>query len=337
MPGADTSTPAAAARRRAAVTLEPARPICPMERSICSSASARRTRRAYPRPCGRGTEISNIVLYLDHDSGGTQWDGSTTAVAVVTGGGDGIGAGISRRFAEEGARVVIAEMNEERGRATADELASTTGTETLFVRTDVRRKEDNVEMIARAVDVWGTVDILVNNAWGGGKISRVELKTDELIEHGLAVGFRGPLWAMQTAFPIMKRQGYGRVINICSLNGVNAHMGTVEYNSAKEALRSATRTAAREWAGTGIVCNVICPAAKSASFREVMAEHPELIAAADASNPMGYIGDVYEDIAPVALFLASDDCRYVTGNTLFVDGGSHINGSAWAPDLPDEP
>ena len=105
------------------------------------------------------------------------------------------------------------------------------------MRTDVRRKDDNVAMIDAAVDAWGTVDILVNNAWGGGKISRVELKTDELIEHGLAVGFRGPLWAMQTAFPIMKAQGYGRVINICSLNGVNAHMGTVEYNSAKEALR----------------------------------------------------------------------------------------------------
>ena len=114
---------------------------------------------------------------------------------------------------------------------------SDTGSETLFVRTDVRRKEDNEAMIAAAVDAWGTIDILVNNAWGGGKISRVELKTDELIEHGLAVGFRGPLWAMQTAFPIMKQHGYGRVINICSLNGVNAHMGTVEYNSAKEALR----------------------------------------------------------------------------------------------------
>jgi NAD(P)-dependent dehydrogenase (short-subunit alcohol dehydrogenase family) len=258
-------------------------------------------------------------------------------VAVITGAGDGIGAGIARRFAEEGARVLVAEMNEAKGRATADELASTNGTETRFVHTDVRRKQDNAAMIAAAVDAWGTVDILVNNAWGGGKISRVELKTDELIEHGLAVGFRGPLWAMQSAFPHMKAQGYGRVINICSLNGVNAHMGTLEYNTAKEALRAATRTAAREWASTGIVLNVICPAAKSFSFKEVMAEHPELVAAADASNPMGRIGDTYEDIAPVALFLASDDCRYLTGNTLFVDGGSHINGSAWAPDLPDEP
>jgi NAD(P)-dependent dehydrogenase (short-subunit alcohol dehydrogenase family) len=257
-------------------------------------------------------------------------------VAVITGAGDGIGAGIARCFAEEGARVLVADMNAAKGRATADELASTTGAETRFVHTDVRRKQDNAAMIAAAVDAWGTVDILVNNAWGGGKISRVELKTDELIEHGLAVGFRGPLWAMQSAFPHMKAQGYGRVINICSLNGVNAHMGTLEYNAAKEALRTATRSAAREWAGTGIVCNVICPAAKSASFRAVMAEHPELVAAADASNPMGYIGDPYEDIAPVALFLAGDDCRYLTGNTLFVDGGSHINGSSWAPELPDE-
>jgi NAD(P)-dependent dehydrogenase (short-subunit alcohol dehydrogenase family) len=75
--------------------------------------------------------------------------------------------------------------------------------------------------------------------------------------------------------------------------------------------------------------------AKSAAFHAVMAEHPELIAAADASNPMGYVGDPYGDIAPVALFLASEDCRYVTANTLFVDGGSHINGSSWAPELPD--
>ncbi len=258
-------------------------------------------------------------------------------VAVVTGGGDGIGAGIARRFAEEGARVVIAEMNEDLGRATTDEIAASTGAEMLFVRTDVRRKDDNIAMLEAAMEAWGTVDILVNNAWGGGKLSRVEFKTDELIDHGLSVGFRGPLWAMQAAHPIMKAQKYGRIINICSLNGVNAHMGTLEYNSAKEALRAATRTAAREWANTGIVLNVICPAAKSAAFKAVMASHPELVAAADASNPMGYIGDPYEDIAPIALFLASEDCKYLTGNTLFADGGSHINGSSWAPELSDEP
>ena len=140
---------------------------------------------------------------------------------------------------------------------------------------------------------------------------------------------------MNAVHPIMKAKGWGRIINICSLNGVNAHMGTAEYNTSKEALRAATRTAAREWAGDGITANVICPAAKSTSFDQTMSAHPELVQAADAANPMGRIGDCYADIAPVALFLASEDCRYLTGNTLFVDGGSHINGSAWAPDLDD--
>jgi NAD(P)-dependent dehydrogenase (short-subunit alcohol dehydrogenase family) len=258
-------------------------------------------------------------------------------VAIVTGGGDGIGRGMSRRFAREGATVLIAEIDEDRGKAVAGELRDEFGVQADSIRTDVAQKADNEAMVAAAKDRFGSVDILVNNAWGGGMLSRVEHKTDELMSHGWHVGFLGPFWAMQSAFPIMKEQGRGNVINICSLNGVNAHMGTVEYNSAKEALRGATRTAAREWAPYGIVLNIICPAAKSAAFHRVMAEHPELIASADAANPMGRIGDPEDDIAPVAAFLASDDARYLTGNTLFVDGGSHINGSAWAPELPDEP
>src|SRR5437660_456701 len=92
------------------------------------------------------------------------------------------------------------------------------GAETSTPAPAVRREEATVGIVGHAGDACGTVDILANDACGGGKISRVELKTDELIEHGLAVGFPGPLWAMQTAFRVMKAQGYGRVINICSLN-----------------------------------------------------------------------------------------------------------------------
>ena len=250
-------------------------------------------------------------------------------VAVVTGAGDGIGAGVARVFAREGARVVIGEINETSGQAIADEL----GDAASFIRTDAGDRDQCEAMVQHAVDHFGGIDILVNNAWGGGRISRVERKTEQLIMGGLNVGFLGPLWTMIAAHAHMAPAGYGRIVNMCSLNGVNAHMGTLEYNTAKEALRSATRTAAREWAPTGITANVICPAAKSASFAMVMGEHPELVAAADASNPMGRIGDCEDDIAPVAVFLASEGSRYMTGNTLFVDGGGHINGSSWKPDL----
>lgn len=249
-------------------------------------------------------------------------------VAVVTGAGDGIGAGVAQLYAEHGAQVLVAELDEAKGRAVAERIGG------RFVRVDVGDAEQVEAMVAEAVDTWGRLDILVNNAWGAANIGRVENKTDALMEAGFAVGFYGPFRAMRAAFPHMAAQGWGRVINMVSLNGVNAHMGSLEYNTAKEALRTLTRTAAREWAPTGVVVNALAPGAKSAAFRRVMGEHPELEAAADGANPMGRVGDPYEDIAPVALFLASEDCRYLTGNTLFVDGGSHINGVAWAPELP---
>lgn len=248
-------------------------------------------------------------------------------VALITGAGAGIGAGLARRFAHEGARVVVAEYDALAGAAVANEVGG------LFVETDVAQRDQVEDAVAAALAEYGALDILVNNAWGGGALNRVETKTDEQVAHGMAVGYYGPFWAMRAAYPAMKRRGWGRVVNMCSLNGVNAHMGSLEYNSAKEALRTLTRTAAREWAPTGVTVNAICPAAKSQAFLRAMADYPGMEELADAANPMGRMGDPYEDIAPVAVFLAGEGSRYVTGNTLFVDGGSHINGVAWAPDL----
>jgi NAD(P)-dependent dehydrogenase (short-subunit alcohol dehydrogenase family) len=255
-------------------------------------------------------------------------------VAIVTGGGDGIGRGIVRRFAREGAKVLVAEIDKGRGTRVARECQEEFGIDVRFAEIDVADKEANVAMVDTARRAWGTVDILVNNAWGnGGRVSRFEQKSEDEVQRGLALGLLGPLSAMQAVLPIMKEKRDGAVINMCSLNGVNAHMGTLQYNVAKEALRGASRTAAREWACWQIRVNVICPGAKTAASRQVFAEHPELEAAADAANPMGRLGDPEEDIAPVAVFLASDDARYLTGNTLFVDGGGHINGVQWSPDL----
>ncbi len=248
-------------------------------------------------------------------------------VALVTGAGAGIGEGIARRFADEGARIVVAELDEDAGRTVAAEVGG------LFVRTDVSDRAQVESAVAAAISEYGSIDVLVNNAWGGGAIGRVEAKSDEQLASGIAVGYYGPFWAMRAAFGHMKERGWGRVVNMCSLNGVHAHMGSLEYNAAKEALRALTRTAAREWAPTGVTVNAMCPAAKSRAFLRAIGDYPELEALADAANPMGRLGDPYDDIAPVAVFLASDGARYLTGNTLFVDGGGHINGVAWAPDL----
>lgn len=248
--------------------------------------------------------------------------------ALVTGSGRGIGSAIARRLAADGANVIIAEFDADSGRACAEEI-SAAGGNARFITADVTEKGS----VAALMQAAGPVDILVNNAWSGTGVGRIEHKTDEQFERALRFGVFACQWTMAAALPHMKAQGWGRVINIASLNGVNAHMGSADYNAAKEALRALTRTAAREWARFGICCNIICPAAMAESTRRIMAMQPGMIEKIEQANPMGRMGDPDSDIAPVAAFLASDDARYLTGNTLFVDGGGHINGVAWTPDL----
>lgn len=252
--------------------------------------------------------------------------------AVVTGAGDGIGRAMARRFAAEGAGIIVAEFDRDSGESAAEEFRAGGG-EARFVATDVTDKAQVMAMMAQAAQAFGGVDILVNNAYRGQGVARFESKSDEVFATALAMNLYAAKWTMQAALPHMRAQGWGRVINIASLNGVNAHMGSAEYNASKEALRALTRTAAREWAGWGITCNLICPAAMSAATRRMGEAQPAMIAAIEVANPMGRMGDPDADIAGVAAFLASDDARYLTGNTLFADGGGHINGVAWAPDL----
>ena len=248
--------------------------------------------------------------------------------AVVTGAGGGIGKGIARRFAHEQARVIVAELDEAAGQACAAAIVAAGG-DARFLPVDVTDKASVVAMMAEA----GPVDILINNAWAGSGVARIEDKRDDQLERALRFGVFACQWTMTAALPHMKAQGWGRIVNIASLNGVNAHMGSADYNAAKEALRALTRTAAREWARFGICANILCPAAMAASTRRIMAQQPGMIERIEQANPMGRMGDPEADIAPVAVFLASEDARYLTGNTLFVDGGGHINGVAWTPEI----
>jgi NAD(P)-dependent dehydrogenase (short-subunit alcohol dehydrogenase family) len=256
-------------------------------------------------------------------------------VAVITGAGQGIGRGIARRFAREGCRIVVAERDAETGGRTVDEVVAL-GSDAVFVPTDVAVEAQARAAVAAAIDRFGRLDVLVNNAWGGGSVKRFEWKTLDDMRHGLDVGFLAGFWTMQAAFTPMKTASGGSMINLCSLNGVNAHMFTLEYNTAKEALRAMTRTAAVEWGRYGIRCNVICPAAATEAYVAFRDANPETAAEMLEENPMRRMGDPEADIGGVALFLASDDSAYVTGNTIFVDGGSHVNGVSWRPALPDE-
>lgn len=255
--------------------------------------------------------------------------------AVVTGAADGIGEGIARRFAAEGAAVVVADYDDERGPAVARDLRGL-GARAEFIRCDVSRREDVIGAVDLCVERFGSVDILVNNAYRGEGPVRIEKKTDERFDEALKMCLFATKWAMERALPHMKAKGWGRVINMASLNGVNAHMGSADYNVAKEAVRAYSRTAAREWAPYGICVNVICPAAVSAAYRRFAEMAPQVAAATAAANPMGRMGDPESDIGGVAAFLASEDARYLTGNTLFVDGGGHINGVPWVPDFGPE-
>jgi len=256
-------------------------------------------------------------------------------VAIVTGAGQGIGRGIARRFGAEGAAVVVAERNPETGEAVAAEVTDELGGSAQFVPTDVLDATQVQAMVDRAVDAFGRVDILVNNAYAAAPPARLERKPDRDLELGFQGGPLHTYRAMQAVFPHFRAQHWGRIINLVSLNGVNAHMYSVDYNAAKEAIRAITRTAAREWARHNILVNAIAPAAASPAYVAFAAAAPDNAAEMLQQNPLGRMGDPEHDIGGVALFLASDDSDYVTGNTIFADGGSHINGVQWDPPMGD--
>ena len=253
---------------------------------------------------------------------------------VITGAGAGIGRGISLRFAREGARIIVNDLNAEAAEKTAADVKAAGG-EAIAVASDVATKEGATLPVTKCIEEWKKIDVLINNAWGGGMVSRLQHKTDEGLEHAFDVGPKAAYWAMLEAFPAMKEAGAGSIINFGSLNGVNAHKYTVEYNMAKESIRALTRTAAVEWGGYGIRANVICPAAATEAYEAFRSTNPEIAEEMNQQKPIPRMGDPTEDIGGVALFLATQDSGYVTGNTLFVDGGGHINGVAWDPQIPE--
>lgn len=250
-------------------------------------------------------------------------------VAIVTGAADGLGKAFAKRFAAAGYKVVAADINDQAGQDVVESLNKEGGT-ALYTHCDVTQKDQVEALVATAISQFGSVHALVNNAVPLTNLAALEEKTDEDFQRQLDGSLFAARWSMNAALETMKEQAFGRIINLCSLNGVNAHPQSVDYNVAKEALRCLTRSAAREWAPHGITVNAICPGANTAAYQSMLEFAPEMAERVTKQVPMGYMGDPYEDVSGVALFLASKEARYMTGNTLYVDGGGHINGINWA-------
>lgn len=239
-------------------------------------------------------------------------------VIIVTGSGQGVGRGMANHLAKAGASIVVAEWNAEKMRRTVAELEAL-GAAALGVETNIMERADLDAMVTATVEHFGRVDAIINNAQTfRANASIAEVSADD-VDVFYRSGVLGTLGAMQAVYPHMKAAGWGRVVNFASSMGITGGEGFAAYNASKEAVRALTRTAAREWAADGIVVNAIAPAA--APPRAVGSHHYEEFM---RNCPMGRNGDPELDIGAVAHFLCTDACRYLTGQTFMVDGGTFL-------------
>jgi len=240
-------------------------------------------------------------------------------VALITGAGQGVGLGIAQAFVAEGASVVITGRDEQRLESAARSIEARGGKVIAFAG-DASRRENAQRAVGAAVDGFGSLDILVNNA----QERRSGVPFEEITEVDMDLAFgSGPvatLVHMQAAFPHMKDRG-GSIINFGSKMGMLPIAGIGSYAAAKEAIRGMTRAAAREWGRFRIRVNVLNPASLSDSGKAYFKDRPAEFERLCQDVALGYFGDAETDIGAAAVFLASDDGRYVTGQTINVDGG----------------
>lgn len=246
-------------------------------------------------------------------------------VVFITGAASGIGRQIGESFLKNGAKVVFSDINE----AKLNEVIESNGGDCLGIACDVTKEEDINSAIDRTVEHFGRLDILINNA-GLQHVSMIENFPTDKFEFMLKIMLVAPFIATKRAFPIMKQQGFGRIINMASINGVIGFAGKSAYNSAKHGLIGLTKVAALEGASSGITVNAICPGYVDTPL--VRGQFEDLsktrnIPLEDVLEQVLYplvpqkrLLDVQE-IADYAMFLASDSAKGITGQACVLDGG----------------
>ena len=250
-------------------------------------------------------------------------------VAVITGGASGIGAATVRLFVKEGARVVVADMQRERGEALAKEL----GAAATFVSCEVRQEDQVQSAIDAAVGRWGRLDCMFNNAGFGGALGPIEEIAADEFDLTFDVLVRGVFLGIKRAVPVMRKQGGGSIINTGSIAGVIAGRGPLIYSAAKAAVIHLTKAVAMQLGPDSIRVNCICPGAIATPLAANTVGRPdslieERISDFAALQPIPRAG-LPDDIAQMALFLANDRSSFVTGQAIVVDGGG-ATGVMWS-------
>ncbi|MPS67336.1 MAG: SDR family oxidoreductase [Novosphingobium sp.] len=252
-------------------------------------------------------------------------------IAIVTGGAKGLGYGISRCLAREGADILITGRDGAAAEAVAAEISQEFGTRAMGLSADMGIKDEVEGMIERVVSEFGGLDILVNNASLLSPNVLLEQKTDEMLQRTLEIGTWGTWWAMRAAFPHLKARGGGSIVNFYSIDAQTGAWLHADYNMNKGAILGLTRTAAVEWGRFNIRTNAIAPTGMGQVFAQLAEDVPGFLEMATASNPLRRAGDPERDIGPVVLFLASEMSRFVNGELINVDGGQHLPGYVSVP------
>lgn len=236
-------------------------------------------------------------------------------VAIITGGASGIGLAATERFLEEGAKVIIADFNQEEGEKRAAELKQIG--EVQFVFTDVADRKSVQALVDQTLELYGRIDILINNA-GILADARLEKMTEEQFDRVINVNLKGVYNCTQAVVPTMLEQGNGKIINTSSVSGVYGNFGQTNYAATKAAVVGMTKTWAKEFGRKGINVNAVAPGFIMTDMVKTMPE--KVVDKMKQSISLQRLGTT-EDVANAYLFLASDESNYVHGHVLHVDGG----------------
>jgi NAD(P)-dependent dehydrogenase (short-subunit alcohol dehydrogenase family) len=240
-------------------------------------------------------------------------------VALVTGGTKGLGRAMADALASAGASIALTGRTAETAEAAAKDLAKSEGVKTLGIGADVAKSAEVKAMVAKVLDTFGRLDVLINNA--GINIRRpIERLEEAEWDQVIATNLTGPWLCCRAAIEPMRRQKWGRVINVSSTLGQVGMADRTPYSSSKGGLTLMTRTLALEWAKDGINVNALCPGPFATEINRPLLDDPVASAAMAAKVPQGRWADPAE-LGPVAVFLASEASSFVTGATILVDGG----------------